>query len=53
VTGIWKRSSLNWVTKSAGEVMDPKVKDTFGGFKQSAPILGDCSNVTNLLLLSK
>jgi len=22
----------------------------FGGFKQSAPILGDCSNVTNLLL---
>ena len=51
--GTLKMSSLNCATKSVGEAMDPKVKDTFGLFKQSAPILGDCSNVANLLLLFK
>ena len=29
--GTLRISSLNWVMKSVGEAMDPKVKDTFGG----------------------
>jgi len=48
-TGTLKTSSLNCAMKSAGEVIEPKVKDTWF-VKQSAPILRDCSNVANLLL---
>ena len=49
MTGMLKMSLLNCATKLAGEAMEPKVKDTWF-VKQSAPILGDCSNVVNLLL---
>ena len=33
-----------------GQSNRSKVEGHFGLFKQSAPILGDCSNVANLLL---
>jgi len=29
VTGTWKISSWNWAMKSVGEVIDPKVNDTW------------------------
>jgi len=47
--GMLKMSSLNCATKSVGKVIEPKRRDTWF-VKQSAPILGDCSNVVNLLL---